>query len=76
MKLEKIDTSYWLTKDNEWNEKRNEEWIKIEKMIKRNRKKTDINAIKKYYLTGKTPNWKTNKNRDRFSRSLDVMIFW
>lgn len=57
MSFETFDTSYWLTKDNEWVESRKSQWPAIEKMVGLNRNKAEVNVIKQYFLRGKLPNW-------------------
>ncbi len=57
MTLEKIDTSYWLTKDKAWMAERNANWPAIEKAVGLERRKGDVTVIKQYYLRGKMPNW-------------------
>ncbi len=75
MSLEKIDTSYWLTKDKSWVEERQAQWSAIEKVIGLNRRKSEVDVIKQYFLRGKMPNWEKYRNWDGFFRHLDLNIF-
>lgn len=75
MSLDKIDTSYWLTKDKEWMEQRKSQWPDIEKVVGLNRKKTEVNVIKQYFLKGKMPNWGKYKEWDDLFRPLDLNLF-
>lgn len=73
--LEKIDTSYWLTKDKSWVEERQAQWSAIEKVIGLNRRKSEVNVIKQYFLRGKMPNWEKYLDWDDIYRHLDVDLF-
>jgi hypothetical protein len=75
MNLEKIDTSYWLTKNKDWMEQRKAQWPDIERVVGLNRKKTEVNVIKQYFLKGKMPNWGKYKEWDDLFRPLDLNLF-
>lgn len=75
MSLEKIDTSYWKTKDKEWVEQRQAQWPAIERVVSLNRRKADVNVIKQYFLRGKMPNWEKYKDWDDLYRHLDLDLF-
>ena len=75
MSLEKIDTSYWLTKDIDWVEARKAQWPAIEKVVALNRNKAEVNVIKAYFLRGKMPNWEKYKDWDKSYRHLDLNLF-
>lgn len=75
MSLEKIDTSYWLTKDKAWMDERKTQWPVIEKVVGLNRKKTEVNVIKQYFLRGKMPKWEKYRDWDNTFRHLDLMCF-
>lgn len=57
MNLEKIDTSYWLTKDKAWVVARKKQWPAIEKMLGNNIKRSAVKVIESYFLRGKMPKW-------------------
>ena len=73
--LEKIDTSYWLTKDKNWVEKRNKQWPAIEKSVGLNIKKAEVNVIKQYFLRGKMPKWEKYKEINEGYRHLHLTLF-
>ncbi len=73
--LEKIDTSYWLTKDKTWVEQRKAQWPTIEKVVGLNLNKAEINVTKAYYLRGKMPNWSKYRDWEDLFRPLDLMLF-
>jgi len=74
--LEKIDTSYWLTKDKDWKEQRNAQWPAIEKVLGLNRRKSEVNVIKAYFLRGKMPNWSKYRDwNEQHFRHVDLDIF-
>ncbi len=75
MSLEKIDTSYWLTKDKIWMDERKAQWPAIEKVVALNRKKTEVNVIKQYFLRGKMPKWEKYCDWDDIFRHLDLNMF-
>lgn len=75
MTLEKIDTSYWLTKDKAWMAEREAQWPNIEKVVALNRKKPEVNVIKQYFLRGRMPNWEKYREWDDLHRHLDLNIF-
>lgn len=75
MSLEKIDTSNWLTKDKVWMESRKIQWLAIERVVKHNRRKTEVNTIKQYFLRGKMPNWEKYRDWDDTFRHLDLNLF-
>lgn len=76
MNLEKIDTSYWLTKDKAWVEGRKKQWSAIEKVVGGEIKKTELNVIKQYFLRGKMPKWeKYCDDLYEGSRHLHLMLF-
>lgn len=72
--LEKIDTSYWLTKDKDWMANRKDSWSSIEKMLPDITKKGQT-IIKQYYLRGKMPNWQALKEWDNNRRHLNLLYF-
>lgn len=73
--LEKIDTSYWLTKNKVWMEARKAQWPAIEKVVGLSRKKTEVNVIKQYFLKGKMPKWEKYHDWDDLFRHLDLTMF-
>ena len=73
--LEKIDTSFWMTKDKNWMDERKAQWSAIEKVVSLNRKKTEVNVIKQYFLRGKMPKWEKYKDWDELFRHLDLEFF-
>jgi hypothetical protein len=73
--LEKINTSYWLTKDKDWKERRSAQWPAIEKVVGINRNKAEVNVIKAYFLRGKMPKWEKYKDWDKTFRHLDLRMF-
>lgn len=73
--LDKIDTSYWLTKDKDWKEQRNAQWSAIEKAVALDLKKTEVNVVKAYFLRGKMPNWAKYRDWKGLSRHLDLGMF-
>ncbi|RHW74804.1 hypothetical protein [Colwellia sp. RSH04] len=75
MNLEKIDTSYWLTKDKTWVEQRKAQWPAIEKVVGLNLNKAEVNVTKAYYLRGKMPNWGKYRDWEDLFRPLDLMLF-
>lgn len=75
MSLEIIDTSYWLTKDKSWMEERKAQWPAIEKSVSLNRKKTETNVIKQYFLRGKMPKWEKYRDWNDIFRHLDLTMF-
>ncbi len=75
MDLEQLDTSYWLTKDKAWVAERKAKWEQLEPMLLIQRKKTEVNAIKQYFLRGKQPNWNKYKDWDKIGRPLNLFLF-
>lgn len=75
MSLDSIDTSYWLTKDKIWFDERKLQWPAIEKVVGLNRKKTEVNVIKQYFLRGKMPKWEHYKNWEDIFRPLPLNFF-
>ncbi|MCP5161916.1 MAG: hypothetical protein H7A00_09665 [Hahellaceae bacterium] len=75
MGLEKIDTSYWLTKDKAWMEERKAQWPVIEKVVECNRRKSEVNMIKQYFLRGTMPKWEKYRDWDDLYRHLDLNLF-
>lgn len=75
MSLEKIDTSYWLTKDKDWMEERKAQWPTIEKVVEGNRRKSEVNVIKQYFLRGTMPKWEKYRDWDDLYRHLDLNLF-
>ncbi len=75
MNLEKIDTSYWKIKDAEWVAQREAQWPAIERMVGLERKKSEINVIKDYFMRGKMPNWKKYKEWNGDCRHVDLKVF-
>ncbi len=75
MSLESIDTSYWLTKNKIWMDKRIAQWPAIERVVGLNRKKTEVNVIKQYFLRGKMPKWEKYREWDDLFRPLDLNMF-
>ncbi len=73
--LEKIDTSYWKTKDQDWVEQRQAQWPYIERVVGSERRKSEVNLIKDYFLRGKMPNWKKYKEWNGDCRHVDLKIF-
>jgi len=73
--LDKIDTSFWLTKDKDWKEQRNAQWPSIEKAVALDLKKTEVNVVKAYFLRGKMPNWVKYRDWKGLSRHLDLGMF-
>lgn len=73
--LEKIDTSYWKTKDQEWVAQRQAQWPAIERVVSSGRRKAEVNTIKDYFLRGKMPNWKKYKEWNGDCRHVDLKIF-
>ncbi|MEH6448234.1 MAG: hypothetical protein V7765_06150 [Oleispira sp.] len=77
MSLDSIDTSYWLTKDEIWFDERKAQWPAIEKVVSDNRKRTEVNVIKQYFLRGKMPKWERYQDWDDLYRHLDLMhLLW
>lgn len=75
MNLESIDTSFWLTKDKTWMEKRKTKWPAIEKSLKDLRNMVEVNVIKRYFLRGKMPNWGKYKSQELPFRHLDLGLY-
>ncbi|MCE2572817.1 hypothetical protein [Motilimonas eburnea] len=75
MDLEQLDTSDWLTKDKAWVAERKAKWEQLEPMLLIQRKKTEVNAIKQYFLRGKQPNWKKYQDWDKSPRPLNLFLF-
>ena len=75
MSLKKIDTSYWKTKDKEWVEQRQAQWHAIERVVGSERRKSEVNVIKDYFLRGKMPNWKKYKEWNGDCRHVDLKMF-
>ena len=75
MSLEKIDTSYWKTKDTEWVAQRQAQWSAIERKVGLERRKSEINVIKDYFMRGKMPNWKKYKEWNGDCRHVDLKVF-
>jgi hypothetical protein len=75
MSLEKIDTSYWKIKDAEWVAQREAQWPAIERMVGAERRKSEINVIKDYFMRGKMPNWKKYKEWNGDCRHVDLKVF-
>lgn len=75
MDLEKIDTSYWLTKDKAWMEARKAQWPAIEKVVEGNRRKSEVTVIKQYFLRGTMPKWERYRDWDDLYRHLDLNLF-
>lgn len=75
MSLEKIDTSYWKIKDAEWVSQREAQWPAIERMVGAERRKSEINVIKDYFMRGKMPNWKKYKEWNGDRRHVDLKVF-
>ncbi len=75
MSFESFDASYWLTKDKAWMEERKAQWPVIEKVVSLNRKKTEVNVIKQYFLRGKMPKWEKYRDWDDVFRPLDLHTF-
>lgn len=73
--LEKIDTSYWKTKDQEWVAQRQAQWPAIERAVSSGRRKAEVNTIKDYFLRGKMPNWKKYKEWNGDCRHVDLKVF-
>ena len=73
--LEKIDTSYWKTKDQEWVAQRQAQWPAIERVVSSGRRKAEVNVIKDYFLRGKMPNWKKYKEWNGDCRHVDLKMF-
>jgi len=57
MVLNEINTSYWLIKDKAWMEARKAQWPEIERFVEGNRRKSEMNVIKQYFLRGTMPKW-------------------
>ena len=75
MNLEKIDTSFWLTKDKTWMEQRKAQWPEIERVVGLNRRKTETNGLKQYYLRGKMINWEKYRNWNDLFHPFDLAMF-
>jgi len=75
MDLSKIDTSDWKIKDPEWKEQREAQWPAIKRMLAPDRRKSELNVIKQYFLKGKMPNWEKYKNWDEGVRDRHVDLF-
>ena len=75
MDLDSIDTSAWKVKDKGWKSERAEKWLELEKVLSENRRKSELNVIKQYYLRGKMPNWEKYKNWDNLGRGRHVDLF-
>lgn len=75
MSLEKIDTSFWLTKDKTWMEERHAQWLAIEKSVSLDKNKPEVNVIKQYFLKGKMPNWRKYRDMNKQLEHLDLRFF-
>jgi len=75
MDLEKIDTSFWLTKDKAWMEQRKAQWPEIERAVGLNRRKSETNGLKQYYLRGKMINWEKYRNWNELFHPFDLAMF-
>ncbi len=75
MSLESIDTSYWKTKDKSWKEERLAQWPAIERVLVGNRRKSEVNVIKQYFLRGKMPKWENYRDWNGFWRHVDLDKF-
>lgn len=75
MSVEKIDTSYWKTKDEAWVAQREAQWPSLERVLAPSRRKSELNAIKDYFMRGKMPNWKKYKEWNGDCRHVDLKIF-
>jgi hypothetical protein len=73
--LEKIDTSYWETKDQDWVAQRQAQWPSLERVLAPSRRKSELNTIKDYFMRGKMPNWKKYKEWDGDDRHVDLKMF-
>lgn len=73
-----IDTSYWRLDDKEWTAERKMKWIRIEKYYYyggTGKSKKGMNIIKRYYLKGELPDFKSLKEWDNVERHLDLFSF-
>lgn len=75
LSLKKIDTSFWKINDPDWVRERSAQWLVLEKKLSEGRRKSELNAIKQYFLMGKMPNWKKYKNWDGDRRHVDLLVF-
>ncbi|KZZ41535.1 hypothetical protein A3759_15215 [Thalassolituus sp. HI0120] len=72
-----IDTRYWKLDDKEWVKNRKQQWKVIEPMFKdgAHKSKQGIGIIKKYYMKGEMPDFKSLKDWDDFDGHLDLFCF-
>ena len=72
--LSKIDTKYWLTKDKAWMEARKAQWPAIERFVEGNRRRSEVNVIKQYFLRGTMPKWEKYWDWGDNDRHVDVSV--
>jgi len=77
MNLEKIDTSYWLVKDQAWMTERKGQWETIEPRLKNgmNKAQRAISIIKRYFLKGAVPDFEALSDWKSDFRHLDLLCF-
>jgi len=75
MSLDKIDTSYWLTKDKDWVADRKAKWEIIEPMLVGPKSGKGKTAIKQYFLKGKMPDWDKFRDWNNDERHVDLFMF-
>jgi hypothetical protein len=69
-----IDTSYWLTKDKAWMAARKAQWPAIERFVEGNRRRSEVNVIKQYFLRGTMPKWEKYWDWGDNDRHVDVSV--
>ncbi len=70
-----FDTSYWKNKDKDWVLDRKQQWLKIEPMLKYDKKSRGISAIKQYFMRGKLPDWDKMRDWNGWERHVDLFMF-
>lgn len=74
MNLESIDKQYWLTKDKAWMAARKAQWATIERFVEGNRRRSEVNVIKQYFLRGTMPKWEKYRDWGDNDRHVDVSV--
>ena len=77
MSLDNFDTSHWLLNDKAWLAQRKEDWARIETYFKgpAHKAKKAKTIIKRYFLKGELPDFKSLKDWQSDERHLDIFCF-
>ena len=72
-----IDTSHWKTDDKAWMSDRKAHWKSIEPMLKDGilKSKKGLGIIKKYFLKGEMPDFRSLQDWSNIERHLDLFCF-